>query len=38
METFKVIIEGASIIVISAVIGYNLTGFATYIYRKIKRH
>lgn len=38
MEIFKVIIEGATIIVISAVIGYNLTGFATYIYRKIKHY
>lgn len=38
METFKIIIEGATIIVVSAVIGYNLTGFATYIYQKIKHH
>lgn len=38
METFKIIIEGATIIVVSAVIGYNLTGFATYIYRKIKHY
>jgi hypothetical protein len=38
MEMVKVIIEGATIIVVSAIVGYNLTGFATYIYRKIKRH
>jgi hypothetical protein len=36
METLKVIIEGATIIVVSAFIGYNLTGFITSIYFKIK--
>lgn len=36
MELFKMICEGAVIIIVSAFVGYNLTGFATYIYRKIK--
>lgn len=38
MEMFKVIIGSAIIIMVSAVIGYNLTGFASCIYRKIKHY
>lgn len=36
MEMVKVIIEGATIIVVSAIVGYNLTGFAIHIYWKIR--
>jgi hypothetical protein len=36
MELLKTICEGATIIVASAVIGYNVTGFITSIYFKIK--
>lgn len=36
MELFKTICEGAIIIISSAVIGYNVTGFITTVYFKIK--
>lgn len=36
MELFKTIYEGAVIIISSAVIGYNVTGFITTVYFKIK--